>query len=671
MGKKPKPSDPIPASPHRPDFVPAPAMIVRPMVALMLLSALVILAYANTLDNEFVFDDYDLVVKQKVIQSLDNIPRIMGIGEHPMRYRPIRFVSYAIDHHFFGLDPRGYHFSNVLYHLITVGLVYLIVRRLLGNPRVALMAAALFAVHPIQTDAVTYISGRRDVLSTLFYLLGFYLFLLYRDRNQRWYLGLVGMSFILGFYSKEMAITLPAMLLYYDIQRRLPPVTDQPVNLFRSMCSSFWPIVTTYWYLYAPLFVVAGIFFMEKVFVYNPSRMEGLFGGSPLLHFLTVCRIIVVYIKQLIFPVTLNADYSYRAYPLTVSSTDPMAWFAVAMLAAILFGLWNALQTNRMVAFGGVWFFVTLLPVSQIIPHHEPMAEHYLYLPSFGFCLVAALLAERFLTSPTAWRSAIAGFGVIIVLFTTRTVVRNGDWQDDLTLWTKTIQTAPLSARAHENLGTVYMKREQIDQAIVHYKHALAIEFRDEDVHRHLGSAYLQKAMFDDSIFSYREALRIQPRQPEALYQLGRAYGQKGFFDEAKEAFQNVIRYRPHHAKAHRELGTVYFKLDDIENATVYTEKALELHPDDWKTQKNLAIIYRDRGEIQMAIEAYQAVLGLNPKYVEAHLNLAQLHFRTSDGRGEALHHLRRVIALHPDHPQADLVRGMIDSFSSKERDGS
>jgi len=656
-----------PSSSNEPTPYPISSLLVFLGLAL-----LVGIVYANALDNGFIFDDYDLVANNPQIRSIEKIPEILGIGESPMRYRPVRFVSYALDSFLFGLKPWGYHLSNLFYHILTAFLVYLIVRNLVGSSRPALLAAALFAVHPIQTEAVTYISGRRDVLSTLFYLLGFYAFLQYRLRPQVRYLILICTALVLGLLTKEMVVTLPIMFLCYDFYIHFPDghrTLDR--SFFRSVFATIRNVLFKYKFLYGPMFLIAGLFLLDKIFIHNPSRMVGLYGSTLFLHVLTMCKIFVTYLTLLVFPVTLNADYSYNAFPLAESALDPWAWIAVAVLAGIGCALLKALQSHKILAFGGLWFCITLLPVSQIIPHHEPMAEHYLYLPSFGFCLLAALGAESLLRSASLRKYASVTVAAILLLLSWRTVVRNQDWHDDMSFWTKTVQTAPMSSRAHYNLGLAYFRQGGIDQAIGHYKDALRIWPNNPRVHTNLGTAYYAKGLFEQAVLEYRQAISIQPDFVKAHFNLGRVYGRQGKVDEALKAFQTAIRYEPRYVKAHHELGTAFYKKGMKTEAIEQYIRTLELDPHYKKAYRNLGIIYQGQGERAKAMEAYQALLKIDPLNAEAHFNLAGLYLgqgQIEKNRRQALFHFRQALKLAPHHPQAAAIRQLVDSLALEQK---
>ena len=355
------------------------------IIVILLITFVSSIIYLNSIQNDFVFDDIILIKDNKSIRSFESIT-------HNLRhmYRPIRDVSYTIDYKFSGLNPLGYHISNILYHTITSILVYLIVRLLNKNISVSLFASLLFAAHPIHTDAVTYISGRRDILSTLFFLLGFYYFLRHRSNKRIAYIILALLAYLLGVLSKEMAVTLPLIFFAYDFYCHFnTKETSLNIRFFRDICLNVKKVFLLYRYLYIPIVIGSVIFSYYIIFILNVTKTTEWYGDSIILNFLTVSRIWVYYLKLLFYPVKLNADYS-ADFPVSESLLDTAGIISIAILIGIFYFLLRFLlkqnyphtrqELKKTVSFCGVWFFVTLLPVSQIFPHHELLAEHYLYL---------------------------------------------------------------------------------------------------------------------------------------------------------------------------------------------------------------------------------------------------------------------------------------------------
>jgi Flp pilus assembly protein TadD len=602
----------------------------KTFLAVLILSSLAVIIYFNSLKNDFVFDDLNTIVNYKVIRSLKNIPRMIGFYEgkfHMPRYRPVRVISYAIDYFFSHRNPIGYHISNILYHIITSFLVYLTIFFMIKNYRVALFAAILFAVHPIQTDSVTYLSGRRDILTALFYMLGFYFFLKFRQYNKIKYIVLALFSYGLSIFSKEMAITLPVMFLSYDFIDNFK-VKSRRLNLhfFKKILLTLKRVIVKYKYLYVPILAAGIAFGLYTIFVIKPSHRIGWYGDSPLRNFLTVVKILIFYIKQLIYPVRLNADYSYNAFPVSKSFFEPRTLFSVIALVIILYAILKLLKSHKMYAFCGMWFFITLLPVCQIIPHHELLAEHYLYLPSFGFCLLLALLFEKLLSSPKYQYIVYSIFGVLIVLYSYRVIDRNKDWRDNLTLWRETIKTAPNCLRARYDLGKALQQKGMIDQAIVQYQKILEI------------APEVMPDIKNDLAWTHNN--------------LGAAYWEKGLIDEAEIEFKKALEIKPNLLWAHNNLGTIYHRKGQLEKASSEYQRAISMAPNFAQAHNNLGNVYRDQGLFDEAIKEYKKALAINPTIQQIYKNLAHIYAKYKNDQSTASYYLKQLQRLSKFKPR-------------------
>ena len=469
------------------------------MVGILLV--LPFLIYINCLHNDFVFDDVPLVSQNKRIRSLHNFPFIFGFKKNVISYRPVRMASYVLDYfsnkhlwsHFEslvgryegydgGLNPFGYHISNLFYHLITVLLVFLVVNALTGNLLIAFIAALLFSIHPVHTESVAYISGRRDILATSFYLLGFYSFIRYRASSKWKYIALFLLCYILALGSKEMAVTLPLLCFCYEVVGCVQvDSTEGPFSSFKKIFSSIKGVVIKYRYFYLILLIAGAYFTYYKVWVRSPSQRHSFYGESIYVNFLTVAKIMIHYLKLMFYPINLTADYSYNSFPLAGSLFEPTTFAAILIVVFILYGLWRLLNTSPPLSFGVLWWFLTLLPVCQIFPHHELLAEHYLYLPSVGFFLCGALIITKEIEAGK-WRTIICiSLCLVVALFSVRTAYRNLDWRNGITLWEKTIMRVPNCVRAQNNLGVWYYKHKRYQEAIERHQFALKLNPRCAD----------------------------------------------------------------------------------------------------------------------------------------------------------------------------------------------
>jgi len=565
--------------------------------AFLLLVVVTVAVYANSLQNEFLFDDLQTIVEQKRAGGEGELAQLMSLVRSGVAYRPIRSASYAFDYAISGLDPWGYHLSNIAYHTLSVILVFLIARTLFTRITTALLMAALFAVHPIQTEAVTYLSGRRDVLSGLFVLAGLWAFIRYRSTGQPGLLALAVLCYPLAFFSKESGFVLPLLCFGYDVLDR---VRARGLQGARSSVLAIWDGVRAACreapLLYLSFAILAAGLMAYVLFVVRGTWVRSYYGGSLWFTGLTMARVFLHYIKLLIFPLSLNADYSFNAFPVTTSWTDAEAWVAVLVLMGIGYGLLACLRSRPLVTLGGTWFFVALLPVSQVIPHHEMMAEHFLYIPSVGFSLAIAAVIDPLLDRPQ-YAPALYALGcATLLLLSLRTVWRNADWKDDLTLWSQTVQVAPQSARARTNLGGAYLRRGQLTLAQEQLEAALQIKSDLAVARGNLGKIYLDRGDLSRAEQELQAALRLKEDEVIPRLWLGVVYGRKGQVAEAEQQFRIVLSRPPYDVYAYSNLGVLSAKGGRVAEAESAFREALRRMPELAEARENLARLDQVRG---------------------------------------------------------------------------
>lgn len=653
---------------------PAPAALpvwLRPAPAVALLGVLILLVYLNSIPNEFVFDDLGLIVKKTSIRDLSQIPTLLGFYGGGA-YRPIRTISHALDYALFGLNPAGYRTVNIALHIVNSALVFSMVRTLLRNPRPALLAAALFAVHPIQTESVAYISGRRDLLFTLFYLLGFVWYIRYRETGQPKYLLLTGTGYLLSLLSKEMGITLPILCAGYDIIRSMPvEAAAGPAASWRALAGGVRAALSRNRLLYAG--ATGGLLALMAFYVFqaNPSHHREMYGGGLWPTLLTGTRIFAHYLKLIVFPATLNADYSYNAFPVSQSITEPSVILSVIVLGATWWGIYHLFSLDRWAAFGGFWFFITLLPVSQIIPHHEMLAEHYLYLPSAGLFLTAGLLLERLLARQRQQTALVVAFAVIVVLLGARTAMRNRDWQNSETLWTKTVETAPGSARAHTNLGEVALRKGRFQQAYQEFRTALEIQPDDAIHHDNLAVVLLRYGRLDQAEQHARASLQYLPDYPKAHVNLGLIHLNRRQLDDADREFGVALSsprittgFRAEILNNRGIVAAMKGKLDDAEQ--MFAE-AVRIAPDSADAYANLGKAYVQKGMVQEGIARLAEAVKLKGSDPRFHYLLGEAYYRQGQ-RELALLEVTKALSLRADFPEARTLRQKIDEEKPGER---
>ncbi len=579
------------------------------LISCVLIASLAV--YFNTLFNGFVFDDAQNIVGNRWIKDITYIPamftsHVAGFDNiyQTSYYRPFVHVIYLLAYQVFGLHPWGFHLVNVLFHSGVSILVFLIVSRLFderhpsdlssqpfsaATPPISpllkkrpggmlsppFFAALLFAVHPIHTEAVAWISGVMDLSSAFFFLLSFYLYMRAEGKMNRVYaLSLV--SFLLAALSKEPALTLPLVLIVYDhVIRKQKIVTGRAVKT------------------YVPYFLIAGMYFV--------MRLNALGGFAPSKKFIEMTNyqyvintfpLFIEYIRKLLLPLDLSALYVF--HPVN-SLSDPKA-FLPLILTAVLLSL--ALLSKKDILILGIMLFVIPLLPALYIPAlgDVAFAERYLYLPSVGFVIVMALLCSR-AYSMIPNRIVVTGAVIaLLAVFGVATVGRNSVWKDEFSLWTDTVRKSPESAVAREYLGYALYERGQVEEAIECYLMALQLKPDYEDAHINLGIAYAARGRIDEAIDHYMKALRIQPNSVEGHNNLGLAYAAKGWTDRAMEQYQIALSINPYFAKAYNNLGSAYgneglTQGDEnlLDKAIVNFRYAASLDPDNPLYSDNLA----------------------------------------------------------------------------------
>ena len=561
---------------------PAPQRVgLTKLLGCCVLAGAIFAAYYNALTNDFVFDDYLLVAESPLLRSERSLMQFL-LSPLSFGYRPFRNLSYLVDLRVGGMHPWVFHVSNLIYHWISACLVFLVALRLTnaapatssqqtqGLPehewrwRPALFVAGLWALHPALTDTVTYIAGRRDILGGLCLFFGLWTYLRFRTTTRQdslkygWLL-LSCLAYGLGIMSKESAIVLPLVCWFYDVQQ------EGIVTSFRHR----WAV----YFLLLLLGVAVLWYFAGKMILLTYNRSTW-YGGSIAGNFATVARIWIHDLGLMVFPRTLLADYSYNAFPASSSFSEAEVLRALGGLLGVVGGLTFLARRFPLCGYGGWWMLVTILPLSHIIPIKEIVAEHYLYVPLFGFCLIVGVLLDALCGSaetgdaPVAHlRPAVISGAVCCILVAAgmRIVVRNRDWANEETFWSRVIQTAPQSVRGHYNLAGVYQRQQRPSEAAREYTLALTISPRHADALVGLGELAFDSGHYDQALTYGSQAQQIAPQNPRAVYLLSVTKLALKDFDGAERLFQQAVRLIPNSPEVYAGLEAVAKERGDKE----------------------------------------------------------------------------------------------------------
>jgi Flp pilus assembly protein TadD len=628
------------------------------LVALLILLA--ILPYANTLLNDFayVYDDKAQIIDNPYVHSFRFLGQIFttpvwshaGAEAFTGYYRPMMTFGFLVCHQLFGPLAYGFHLANLLLHAGVVCLLYLLTLRLFRDRRVALVAAGLFALHPIHTEPVDWISGVTELEVTFFYLFTFWFFLSLAAPEDSPSVGAGGWrrlgvhaalltSFVLTIFSKEQAVTLPLLAAIYEhAYRRDRAETTWAQKLLRY--GGLWLVTLGY-----------GIFRLRFLgALARPQAFNQLTGFETVLSALSLLG---QYLGKLFWPVHLMG---FRPFQKSESLGDPAVLAGLAALALCISAFILFRRRAPAISFGVAWFLVTLAPVlnARWLGKYV-FSERYLYLPSVGFCWAiawaGAALWQRVARGRTLERAAVIfGACVLAALCAVRTFTRNRDWRDDITLLTRTLAVQPQDALLHDGLGLAYWWRNQPEAAELEWREALRLDPNSSSVLNSLGMAYAKDRRFPEAVKLFQTALLLDPHFARAHLDLGATYAQMGRTGDAEREFRAAVALTPLDFEAHNLLGKLCFDNGRLPEAEEQFRLSLQAEPN-VAAYDHLGYIYVRENARDKAQHAFEAALTLNPSDSHAHYNLG-LIYAAAGQNAEALRELRKALEADPGNPE-------------------
>lgn len=525
---------------------------MRHAAACAVLVTLIVIVYGVSLGHQFVFDDTSLVVDNELVQlPLSRAGELLTGATGGISYRPLRIFSYMVDYRIAGgLDPAVFHASNLVWHVLTTIAVYALACLTVGSLGGALAAASLFAVHPLGSEAVVYVAGRRDLLCTLFVLLALLCWCRLLGagspgdgrrragvaRRGALLLGMVAFT-ALAMAAKEMAVVLPVLAVLLAVALHRGVRDDDGSRAWSALGASVAALLGVGLWLYGG--VIASSL---------AKASDGALAPQPAFSL----RVLGRYLRLALWPSDLLADYRSGAFPMPVASIDGTALVAALGLALLVVTGAMLLLRGSIAGAGLLWFVVALLPVAQIVPYGEIVSEHNAYLALVGLALTtgrAVTVVAR--TRPRAVAAAVA---VLVALLGLRSHVRAQDWRDSLTLWRATVATAPHSVRGQFNLGVAMIADGDLLGARAVLDRARALAPDDRDVL--ITSATLAGRLGDFAAAEAyaRRALELVP-DARAYTALGWALVSQGEAAAAIESFETAISLGGDPADARRGLA--------------------------------------------------------------------------------------------------------------------
>ena len=669
------PAPPLPARPAERDA--GTSSRWRTALGAAVLLAVNVAVYSRSLSVPFIFDDLTSISENPNIQtlwppwrSMSPPPQLGAAGG-----RPLVGLTLAVNYALGRLDVRGYHAFNVLVHILAALALWGVVARALLAPRLrgrfggrgaAYAVALLWSVHPLLTEPVTYVIQRTELLMGLFYLLTLYASQRAWDsaRPARWD-ALAVACCALGMACKEVMVSAPVMVVLHDLLLR------------GDGWSALWPRRRR---LYGGL---AATWAVLIAILAGGAQVKGALGGAspipPLAYLWLQATGIVHYLRLCLWPHPLRLAYDWG--PPGLLPGLPCAVVVLALIA----GAVAARRSRPWLTFCACWFFLILAPTSSILPlSTEPLAERRMYLPSAAVVALVVLglrsalvrrarPAERTLPVPVAAAAvalAVAALGFL-------SWRRLGDYRTALAIWTDTALKAPRSPVAHNNLGMALALAGSVDDALGHFRQALALDPGRALSHYNVGFTLAHQGKPREAVGYLRESLRLRPQDADAHFALGVALAATGERAEAVRHFEESLALRPQDAQVHRELANALVAEGDLGGAGRHLEESLRLDPSDFRThskygnllstlgrhaeaaaqyreslrlypadartRNNLATALLARGRVLEAVDELERALRDDPRYAIGHYNLANVLAGSGRNAEGARHYLEAI----------------------------
>jgi len=657
-------------------LVTEPRSRITVVLASVSLCVLAITAYSNGISNGFVWDDHEQVVMNASLRPGARLLRLAGtnqwglaragVQEQINYYRPLQMVTYRLTAEVFGFDARAFHAVNFGFHVLAVLLVFALFYKLTGRMTLAFAGAALFAVHPIHTEAVDWIAALPDIGCTVFFLLAFLFLVLAQGpgslapsdepprRFPALFLAASYTAFAAALLWKETAIIFPLIIMAYVFCLSEPATAIRRAGSTLRRSLPYWCILGVYFLL--RLRVLGFVVTRQRNWILSRFELG-----------LTALNLMSTYCWKLIAPIHLNAYYVF--VPVRTLQ-DPRALAAILFLILAAVAIVYGLRRAPLASFAALWVFITLIPALNVYAvGRNVFAERYLYLPSVGFCFLIVLMAARVGDAlpvrlrPFALAVVLAG---VLLLFMGQTFARNPIWRDDTTLFTRTLESSPNAPFVQNMVAAVQPNNATgQDSAISHYLRAISFAENEAPPNRlemaiageGLASIYAARGEFEQALRALAQVRAADPKDAQVDGEEGLILMQANRWTEAQAALRRAVAITPNDANVLNALGLLAWQhARHLDEAAAYFSRALGVHSeaDDFNASlhSNLGAIYGDQGRFFDAIAEFKIAVQITPNDPEYLTNLATA-FAAVGRTGEARRALEAAIAAAPDYSPA------------------
>jgi Tfp pilus assembly protein PilF len=565
----------------------------HPIAAYVLASVLwTTLLYAHAVTAGFAsYDDTPQIVQNPSLTSLTGSLKYFQSpvsfasdlrGSGGSFYRPLFWLSLAIDEKLWGLHPAAFHLTNVLLHWLSGLFLFLLLRRLAMSSLSAALTSLLWMGLPVNSEAVAWISGRPYCLTACFLLLGMLLAERYLSRPAAKYLAGYCLAAFCALFSHEEGVLIVAFTLLLILAKHKGETR--------------------------PAMMLLGVSTMTVLLYFRLRHAAGASGVTAKGTIASFGLFFWKYLGWMVLPIHMSVERSTDTPPGGWSGYALAAWLYLVLACAVLIVVHRKIPRS---SFGFAWMGIGLLPFCGIVFLYQGMAERYTYVASVGLALLVVVIGVE---SQVRLRPFILGLVAVWVLWGVyRLETRISDWSDAARLYGHSLEATPRSAKLHYNLGAVFEERRDFFQASGEYQKAVVLEPYYEPALAGLGNVNLNLGRAKEASQMFQKALQLKPDDVKTVTNYGTALESLGEIDAAKAQYQRAISLAPDNDDAYCDLGVLLFRAGDTEAAVRQFDQAAKINPSDPTPLFNLAAVYQKSGRPDLAVRLYQRVLQLSP----------------------------------------------------------
>jgi len=621
----------------------------------ILLALLVVGIFWQTHDFQYVvFDDPGYVSENhRVLRGLtvENIKWSFTTFDRS-NWHPITWLSYLFDVHLFGANPGPQHVENLLFHLANSLILFFFFSKVTGYRWESAFVAALFATHPLHVESVAWISERKDVLSTFFFLLALCAYAKYAEKPGFKSYGLVFLSFTLGLMTKPMLVTFPFILLLMDYW----PLKRIDFLGLHEVKRHNLAVLLALLYEKIPLFILSSV---SCVITYLAQSENAVINSIEVtIRAKNALFAYLIYLIKMVYPVDLAVFYPY---PTAIAQWKIMV--AISVLIALMVAAISNIRKSPWMTIGLLWYFGTLVPVIGIIQvGRQAMADRYTYIPSIGIFIIIAwsfkALIDRYHVNIKC--AAISGL-ILIAILSTLSIKQTGVWKNSFSLFLHALSVTTDNDVAHHNLGFAYKRVGDLDKSVAHYTKATEINPNFASSWSNIGVYWADKKQFDKAINYYRKALQLEPDIVEYLNNMATAYLSKGDIDKSITIYRKALQIDPNHYSTHNLLGLVFLQKGRLTDAHQHLSMAYQMNPQSSAIRNNFLLVSKLNQQTSAAfkklISALESIDDNNDLQ-----NKADLILTRKRSLCEVIMSYRKAISLQPGfHPSNVIISELID----------